>query len=109
MPILQQACGTYGSCHMQLSCATSCPKQAAVCTCEKRLVLLVLQVGRLELFTAEEHVNSVAPLQAGSLWAILHNLGKVRIRQCACQAGRVGWLVYLPVILTPAFMSHIIL
>lgn len=36
------------------------------------------QVRKLEPFTAKEHVNSVAPLQRGSLWAILHNLGKAR-------------------------------
>lgn len=35
-----------------------------------------LQVRKLELFSAKEHINSVAPLQHGSLWAILQNLGE---------------------------------
>ncbi len=37
-----------------------------------------LQTRKLELFTLKEHVNSVAPLQRGALWALLHNLGQVR-------------------------------
>jgi hypothetical protein len=53
------------------------PASLAAGQCDQ-LVPSLAQVRRLDLFTAEEHVNSVAPLQAGSLWAILHNLGKVR-------------------------------
>ena len=54
-----------------------------------------MQLRVLKLFTQKEHVNSVAPSGADSLWVILHNLGKVR------QAGRLhapatcehkGWL-----------------
>ena len=32
----------------------------------------------LQLFSLKEHLNSVAPLEPGVLWGILHNLGAVR-------------------------------
>ncbi len=35
-------------------------------------------VRRLPLFSLKEHLNSVAPLEPGVLWGILHNLGAVR-------------------------------
>ena len=35
-------------------------------------------VRRLPLFTLKEHLNSIAPLEPGVLWGILHNLGAVR-------------------------------
>ena len=35
-------------------------------------------VRTLRLFSLQEHLNSVAPLEPGVLWGILHNLGAVR-------------------------------
>ena len=34
---------------------------------------------RLPLFSLKEHLNSIAPLEPGILWGILHNLGAVRV------------------------------
>ncbi len=31
----------------------------------------------MELFTLRQHINSVAPLEPGALWGVLHNLGQV--------------------------------
>ena len=36
------------------------------------------RVRSLRLFSLKEHLNSVAPLEPGVLWGILHNLGAVR-------------------------------
>ena len=32
----------------------------------------------MSLFTLRQHVNTLAPLDGGSVWVVLHNLGKVR-------------------------------
>jgi len=39
----------------------------------------MLVVNELELFTLQEHVNTVASYDASSVWAVLHNLGKVML------------------------------
>ena len=31
----------------------------------------------MPLFTRQQHVNTLAPLRLGELWAVLHNMGKV--------------------------------
>ncbi|KAK9811643.1 hypothetical protein WJX72_007577 [[Myrmecia] bisecta] len=36
----------------------------------------LLQIRALKLFSVEEHVNTLAALEEGSLWAVLHNLGQ---------------------------------
>ena len=38
---------------------------------------LPLQVRTMPLFTRLQHVNTLAPLRLGELWAVLHNMGKV--------------------------------
>jgi hypothetical protein len=39
------------------------------------------QVRELALFTAKEHVNTLAPTVDGKLWAMLHNLGSSALVQ----------------------------
>lgn len=36
------------------------------------------QLRRLDLFTERDHPNTLAPLEPGGLWVVLHNRGKVR-------------------------------
>ncbi len=43
-------------------------------------------VQALRLFSLKEHLNSVAPLEPGVLWGILHNLGAVP----CCPEGHEG-------------------
>lgn len=38
----------------------------------------LLPLRRLALFSRQEHVNSVAPLEPGLLWVVLHRMGPVR-------------------------------
>ena len=38
----------------------------------------LLQLHRWPLFTKRDHINTLAPLEPGFLWAVLHNLGEVR-------------------------------
>lgn len=47
----------------------------------------------LDLFTAREHINTLAALDDSSIWAVLHNLGNVRllprrVARCDCVALR---------------------
>jgi hypothetical protein len=37
-----------------------------------------LQLHATKLFTLRQHVNTLAPLEPGSVWAVLHNLGQVK-------------------------------
>ena len=35
-----------------------------------------MQVRKMPLFTLKEHVNTLAPIEEGELWVVLHNMGK---------------------------------
>lgn len=39
------------------------------------------ELRRMELFTGQEHVNTLSPTATGTIWALLHNLGPVSFVQ----------------------------
>lgn len=46
--------------------------------------LVCLQLKTFKMFTLKEHVNTLAPLENGKLWVVLHNLGAVSQGRVAC-------------------------
>eukprot|EP00892_Ulva_mutabilis_P005366 jgi/Ulvmu1/3200/UM015_0241.1 len=46
-------------------------------------------VNELQLFTLQEHVNTVAAYDDSSVWAVLHNLGKSQVVQVDLSSGQV--------------------
>ncbi|CAD7696637.1 unnamed protein product [Ostreobium quekettii] len=45
------------------------------------------QLRRLPLFTRKEHVNTLAPVTEGSMWAVLHNLGQSQLAKIDLSSG----------------------
>jgi hypothetical protein len=41
----------------------------------------------MPLFTEKHHINTLAPLEPGKIWAVLNNRGPVSWRQLALAAG----------------------
>lgn len=51
---------------------------------------LSFQLRKLQLFTLQQHVNTLGPTPSGKLWAVLHNLGSSDLVQVSWVGGRVG-------------------
>eukprot|EP00884_Botryococcus_braunii_P012765 jgi/Botrbrau1/2148/Bobra.0093s0053.1 len=47
------------------------------------------EVARFELFTPHQHVNSLAPLTEGRMWALLHNMGNSELVLLDSKEGRI--------------------